>query len=587
MVMPSVSELATAAIRAYQDAVRTKTRSLIWPVYNVMGYGAKGDGTTDDTAAIQEAIDVAEDAGGGLVYFPLGTYLALSIVGKPGVSYCGHGATLRKNGGAVSTHILDLTGAVTTATESLTVNASVGDTALTVASSADFAAGDYVLVRDGTYAYSTTGRNQELNRVVSVAAGAITVANRLIGDYATSSSAEIVKLSPITGVVVEGLTFSIPSGTDGGCVYGVLNYGTIVRDCVAEGMDDDGGFVFDQSAYVRITTSTVRDGQSLGSGGYAYGFVLNESCHHCAVTNCRAENIRENTYTNNVRHSMFTNNVVVGAYDGGFNTHGAGSKNILITNNIISASRSYGIAVSWTGALAADTDITVANNDIYQAGGHGISIASANGKENDRIVVIGNRIRGYGVVTPAMNGIRIQESNRVLVEGNYVEGVTANASYGILAYESTFVDIRNNKVYNITDGYGISYQSNCDNINIEGNDISGISSYNIYSAGSNTNVAVRNNRADDTAASFAATVREGNIWGTRYDRNSGAAATVADGGTITHNINGTPTVANGTPSIAGEMVGITAMSTSTLTVAIKKHDGTAGTTQTIYWEAKV
>lgn len=43
-------------------------------VFNVINYGATGDGTTDDTAAIQAAVDAAQAAGGGVVWFPKGTY---------------------------------------------------------------------------------------------------------------------------------------------------------------------------------------------------------------------------------------------------------------------------------------------------------------------------------------------------------------------------------------------------------------------------------------------------------------------------------------------------------------------------------
>ena len=48
-------------------------------VFDVKAFGAKADGTTPDRDAINKAIDAAEAAGGGTVYFPAGTYLTGSI----------------------------------------------------------------------------------------------------------------------------------------------------------------------------------------------------------------------------------------------------------------------------------------------------------------------------------------------------------------------------------------------------------------------------------------------------------------------------------------------------------------------------
>jgi hypothetical protein len=48
-------------------------------VYNVQSYGATGNGTTDDTTAIQNATNAAV-ATGGIVFFPPGTYLISSTI---------------------------------------------------------------------------------------------------------------------------------------------------------------------------------------------------------------------------------------------------------------------------------------------------------------------------------------------------------------------------------------------------------------------------------------------------------------------------------------------------------------------------
>ena len=58
-------------------------------------YGAKGDGTTKDTAAIQKAIDVCADKGGGTVELSAGTYVSAPILLKSNINlHLAKGATL-------------------------------------------------------------------------------------------------------------------------------------------------------------------------------------------------------------------------------------------------------------------------------------------------------------------------------------------------------------------------------------------------------------------------------------------------------------------------------------------------------------
>jgi hypothetical protein len=59
-----------SSLRAADDA-----RSAPGTYLNVRDLGARGDGTTDDTAALQKALEAAGQAGGGIVFVPTGNYL--------------------------------------------------------------------------------------------------------------------------------------------------------------------------------------------------------------------------------------------------------------------------------------------------------------------------------------------------------------------------------------------------------------------------------------------------------------------------------------------------------------------------------
>lgn len=60
-------------------------------VYNVKNFGAKGNGITDDTTAIQAAVKAAK-AIEGIVFYPAGMYLIRSL--PSGVCHLGDGAII-------------------------------------------------------------------------------------------------------------------------------------------------------------------------------------------------------------------------------------------------------------------------------------------------------------------------------------------------------------------------------------------------------------------------------------------------------------------------------------------------------------
>jgi len=91
--------------------------------YNVKAFGAVGDGSTDDHVAINSAISAINSAGGGVLYFPKGTYkitTALTIITVP-CKVCGDGKDLTTINSTYNGNCLELNTAYSVMVCDLTV----------------------------------------------------------------------------------------------------------------------------------------------------------------------------------------------------------------------------------------------------------------------------------------------------------------------------------------------------------------------------------------------------------------------------------------------------------------------------------
>jgi hypothetical protein len=145
-------------------------------VYNVKDYGAVGDGVSDDSAAIQAALN-AVGSTGGTVLVPDGQYRAHGLLPKSNTTVSlTAGATLLADG-----TLFNMVNAATIArTLTLITNAGL---ATTISSTTGFSAGDYVIVSAG----STGGDGPlEFNQVDTVSSGTVLILrNPCQIDYST------------------------------------------------------------------------------------------------------------------------------------------------------------------------------------------------------------------------------------------------------------------------------------------------------------------------------------------------------------------------------------------------------------------
>lgn len=141
---------------------------------SVRDYGARGDGSTDDTAAIRRAVAAAADEAGG-VHFPIGTYKLTSTVDLPDglrTVDLAAGAVVRQFGNASA---FQKVGDVATRQYGV-VEARGGSRTIQVDSTIGLAVGDWFYFGSDDLLYDAKGyRRGFLRRIVGISGSTLTV----------------------------------------------------------------------------------------------------------------------------------------------------------------------------------------------------------------------------------------------------------------------------------------------------------------------------------------------------------------------------------------------------------------------------
>jgi hypothetical protein len=370
------------------------------PWFNVTHYGAVGDGATDDTAEIQEALDAAA-AEDGTVYVPAGIYRVSSLSIDSGVRLYGAGMGLSVIKANNTTVVLQ------------NEHPTTGD--------------DNIEVRDLTF----HGNDATLDFIVRFDASTatfpagnsdITVRNVEVcnGDYAGLFIQKCIR-----GRVIDCYIHTLER--DG--VQFADGKDLLVRGCTIQDTHDDS------VAFVAYTAQIVRAsavGNDLGDDSVTIGTGANTCVLFAGV-----------------RGGVCAGNVIRGAIDGitvqNFNAFE--SQGIAITGNslerpgIAQAAGGTGILIAGgqTRGGTADAgigDITISGNTIVSPWSEGIRVTAGNGHICNKVIIANNMIAertGEGIGTAQGISVRSYTSGDlirdVIISGNYIHRMESDGIF--------------------------------------------------------------------------------------------------------------------------------------------------------------
>lgn len=394
------------------DQFKTATTTQLADIatINVKFFGAKGNGTKDDTQAIQNAVNALVLLGGGKLYLPKGIYVISKTITIDGVDY------------------LDIQGTSETIL-------SFNNTPVT-----------------GVIVQAFDIRNVKKGTIEKI---------RIHGNYKAFYGISLTSCSGIhlRDIYVKETVVDVPMRGDGSGIRFIYCQDCSVRDSEFYDIGGDGVLTLG-SSYILIdhchSERCLRHNyafaepisyyctlkNSAGIDSYLSG-IDNETGRYCTIENNHFKNNGHYQNIDTAHNSLYTGISMMGS-----------SYSNKVLNNIIDNPKSYGIwcvqptdfARTVGGVVEAVSDIT-SGNIIRKSGSHGIFISGSVNQANDNLAYIvsdniieksegngincgykttGATIKGNHIYNAAGIGININTAEKLIIEGNLIDksGVT-------------------------------------------------------------------------------------------------------------------------------------------------------------------
>ena len=461
-------------------------------IINVTVYGATGNGSTDDTAAINNAIRALTS--GATLLFPCGTYKTTSqlTINVSNITIDGSGCAVIHNFSSGTVTVIGGSGngnpnygpAV-----ALSATANELATSFTTVSNLGVAAGDYVQLQQGGKDSSggsgdtgcdPSGCRGEVLKVASVSGNTVTVTTALHDTYSPSVNAATAQkiLGPLSGITVKNITFD-GSGSN---VYGLAIAG--IADSTISGV-------------------TARNVQGAALLNHAH---FNVAWSNITVTGAGSAQCGDAVWFqdqgNLSVNGMSVSNENPGAsgtgclYNGAFGFGMVESANGILTNVTIDASGAYGRPFKTTSTRWTTFNSLTVKNGVQAYNGVSLEYYSSHNTYNNCVVTNNGAGTGTGTGNAGINSFgnfnQYNTFNNCTVTGN------GNIQFYVSSYDAlrlgqdSGVTI-NGGTYTGTSSGGTTIEVEGSNVYIKGATISGPGSSGIGFSSYGTNGCINNN----------------------------------------------------------------------------------------------